>query len=287
MKTEIIYNVLERFVGRQRLWRIGRWLYLEARRESCNDPGVNGEYNLVGWYCRSLDSKGQVICCFDIGAMHADWTFEAVDIARRSSLKYYGKVFEASPTQAVRIQERINNHKAATVELRERAVSDRIGQAQFAVTGENTGSSTLVLNSTASKNYIAVETTTIDSELESAGWSSVDIVKVDTEGHDYSVIAGGIGSLQDGKIGLLQFEYNWRWLDNHCSLKDVFSTIEALPYRLGKLCSDRVELYRVWHPELDRFIETNFVLIREDLVNKIPAFEFNFSENNVAVKVVP
>ena len=218
--------------------------------------------------------------------MHADWAFQGNEVALKNDLEYQAKVYEASPSQAVRIQQRIANEEKESIELCQRAVSDEIGTAQFAITGDNTGTSSLVLDGVASDNdLIEVDTTTINEEISNSQWDYIDIVKVDTEGNDYSVIVGALDSLVKSKIGILQFEYNWRWLNNHRSLKDVFEITSELPYRLGKLCGENIELYQDWHPELDRFIETNYVLLHDELIRKLPAIEHKFNNNNISVKL--
>ncbi len=46
--------------------------------------------------------------------------------------------------------------------------------------------------------------------------------------------------------------------------------LEDRPYALGRLTSDGLELYSAWHFELDRYVETNFVIIHRGLLAKIP-----------------
>lgn len=257
-------------------------MYLGARREFRNHPQTNGEYALLSWYCRKL-ADDRPFFCFDIGAMHADWTFAALEAAEEHGVKIHGCIFEASPTQAARIMKRIEAVDNAELELRELAASDKTGCAQFAVTGENTGSSTLVLDNAKSAETIEVNLTTIDAELARLGWGALDFVKVDTEGHDFSVIEGGYESLKAGAIGILQFEYNWRWLDSHHSIKDVFKLLSDVDYTVGKLTSEQVEYYYEWHPELDRYVETNFLLVRRDLLSWLPSTEFSFNKYGAPV----
>ena len=259
---------------------------MSARRDTKNDPQSNGEYELLSWYCKSCVLDRKPISCFDIGAMHADWTYKASEVAKINEIEFQAKVFEASPSQADRIQERIENEGGEATELCRRAVSHETGKAKFAITGDNTGSSSLVIDSTITDDQlIEVDTTTIDEEIGRSNWDFIDIVKIDTEGNDYSVIVGALDSLVKCRIGIIQFEYNWRWLNNHRSLKDVFELVSDLPYRLGKLCGDDIELYQHWHPELDRFIESNYVLLKYDLIDKLPATEHHFIGGNVSVKV--
>jgi hypothetical protein len=71
-------------------------------------------------------------------------------------------------------------------------------------------------------------------------------------------------ALHAGHFGIIHGEYNGRWLLNHARRRDVCELIVDTPYRLGKLVGAELELYDRWHAELERFFETNYVLIRRD-----------------------
>ena len=52
-----------------------------------------------------------------------------------------------------------------------------------------------------------------------------------------------------------------RSLGCHSSEINVFGFFADKPYRIGKLYGNGIECYDAWHPELERFFETNYVLI--------------------------
>jgi hypothetical protein len=83
----------------------------------------------------------------------------------------------------------------------------------------------------------------------------------------------------------VQFEYNWRWLINHASLRDVFEYIKDKPYRLGKLVGRSIELFDAWHFELDRYFENNYVLIRRGSALLESANVVRFDESNCARRI--
>ena len=128
-----------------------------------------------------------------------------------------------------------------------------------------------------------VEIRTLDSLLPELGINNVDFVKVDTEGNDLNVLSGAVETLRAGKIGAIQFEYNFLWLHNRFSLYQVFRFIEGLDYRFGKVVPDGIELYDQWHLELDRYIMTNCVLVRCDLCAALNARPYQFSRDNTAI----
>jgi hypothetical protein len=119
--------------------------------------------------------------------------------------------------------------------------------------------------------------------LQKSGIETVSLVKIDTEGFDLLVLRGAEKSLYDGRIGIIQFEYNWRWLYNHTCLRDVFGLISDKSYRLGKLSGFTIEFFDEWHFELDRFFENNYVLIRNDSNLCLLGSTVQFDRSNVGV----
>lgn len=287
-----VYNALERVLGRRALWRAGRWLYLGARRELRNDPRVNGEYALLRWYAAARQNLAQnqpdprpVVVC-DIGANVGHWAAEAV-----SRLGEYGHTdfiihtCEPAPAQRGALSERLAAEVAqGLVVVDDRGVAARAGLVAFSITGKGTGDSAIstVAAPAGAANTIAV--TTLDAIAAERGYAAFDLVKVDTEGNDFNVITGAAALFDARRIGVLQFEYNWRWVAFRYWLKDVFDFVEGRPYRLGRLTQGGVEFYEAWHPELDRFIETNFVLVREDLVRRLPHWFATFDPSNLPVE---
>jgi len=105
----------------------------------------------------------------------------------------------------------------------------------------------------------------VDEFLEARPGEKVTIIKSDTEGFDFAVMKGARSSLAKRQIDLWQFEYNWRWLDcRHC-IRDVFELAAECGYEVGRIRSTgRIELYDKWNPELERYFEANYCLVRAD-----------------------
>jgi hypothetical protein len=130
-----------------------------------------------------------------------------------------------------------------------------------------------------------VETSTIDRYIAEKSIEHVDLLKIDTEGNDFRVLQGAIGSLRAGTIGVVQFEYNHRWIHARSYLKDVFDMVQSTPYRVAKVCSSALEVYTGWHPELERFFETNYALIHERLIVPLGCEAFRIGAANVCERV--
>jgi len=125
----------------------------------------------------------------------------------------------------------------------------------------------------------------LDTFLVDERINAVKMAKIDTEGFDFLVLKGAEQALTLGAFEIVQFEYNWRWLLNQTSLRDVFHLISGKPYRLGKLMGESIEFYDDWHFELDRYFENNYVLVRRDS----PVMELGraacFDQSNAPIRV--
>lgn len=118
--------------------------------------------------------------------------------------------------------------------------------------------------------------------MASQGLDKLTMLKIDTEGFDCEVLRGAVLALANKRIDVIQFEYNWRWLANRSSLRDVFQLIEGTEYRLGKLVGNGVVFYEKWHFELDRYFENNYVLVPRGSVIERLGQHVHFDASNVA-----
>ena len=237
-------------------WRIGRRLYFSARRDIPNCPVSNGEYWLIERFIS--ESSSNIMILMDIGANQGNWSAQAKEILNRQSKNGVIYAFEPTPSTYSFLSKRFEAD--SYIKLNKIALSNYSGEAEFFVMGALAGTNSLhnMQDSVVEK----VQTQRFDDFLASAGLETGLFVKSDTEGHDLSVLRGAEKSLRSGCVDVWQFEYNHRWVANHSFLKDVFDFIADKPYRLGKLYGNGIEIYEKWHPELERFFEANYVLIR-------------------------
>lgn len=268
-------------VIRSLVWKISRRLYMWARRDLPNNPETNGEYWLIEKLLSTSSSSAVIL--MDIGANKGDWSAQALKIL--DCLGKCGEIYAFEPTQSTYefLIKRFQNN--ANVILKKIALSNYSGEAEFFVVGALAGTNSLLKGSLEGKalNVEQVQTLRFDDFLASTRLLSVDFVKSDTEGYDMSVLISAQQSLKEGRVEVWQFEYNYRWISNHYSLKDVFNFIEDMPYLLGKLYGNGIEIYEKWHPELDRFFEGNYVLIRKGSeIEKLGVF-MRFDVGNVLV----
>jgi len=165
------------------------------------------------------------------------------------------------------------------------ALSNVEGDSIFYSDGAGAGTKTNSLHEVSGPNRETVHLRRLDSWLAAEGIDALTMVKIDTEGFDFLVMEGAERTLTLGACEIVQFEYNWRWLLNRASLRDVFRLIAGKPYQLGKLIDESIEFYDEWHFELDRYFESNYVLIRRDSPLLALGKRVRFSPSNSPVGV--
>lgn len=259
-------------VLRRLLWRFSRKFYMLSRFDGDNEPGRNGEYWLLQQVVERVKSETPLL--FDVGANQGNWTGKA--LALRGSKAIRIEAFEPSSETRRILAERVDSN--ASVGVNAVALSSEVGTACFY--SNSVGAGTNSLDSVSGDRVEEVEVSTIDMYMAKHGLQHIDFLKIDTEGFDFNVLQGASEALQQGNIEIVQFEYNWRWLINHKSLRDVFAFIADKPYRFGKLSRNRVHLFEAWHFELDRYFENNYVLVRNNSALMALCSEARFDSSN-------
>src|SRR5713101_1799227 len=138
---------IELVLGRSLVWRAGRWLYLGARRELLNDPCYSGEYRLQAWVVGALDGASNRPTFLDVGANVGEWTASLLETLEENGAISGSRIhaFEPAPAHCARLRQRFDAEIAAsTVFVVPAAVGVEEGELPFFVTGNESGSSSLM-----------------------------------------------------------------------------------------------------------------------------------------------
>jgi FkbM family methyltransferase len=138
------------------------------------------------WLLRTLLQRGD--CFIDVGANLGDWTLPAARLVGQG-----GRVlaFEPVPQAAAALRKSAWVNRMSQVQVFERALSNRSGQAEFSVERENSGGSRLnrmADDAGRSFTHVKVEVGTLDEA--SAALAGVALVKIDVEGYEAEVLQG-------------------------------------------------------------------------------------------------
>ncbi len=260
-------DTLGAVIGRRQLVRAARFALHRARLDVPNDPDRNGEYALQRWVLETarLDAP---ITVLDVGANVGAWShsllWQAARARRLERLRLHA--FEPADHTHRLLTARIGAH----ARVNRLAVSGRSGSATLQVVAPGAGTNSLHGDPDASLPTEEVQTITVDTYLERRGIQHVDLLKVDTEGHDFDVLSGCRRALRNRALSLVQFEYNHRWIRARHYLKDAFELLEPFGYRIGKLTPRGIELYPGWDPDLETFVEGNYLAATADTAEQLP-----------------
>lgn len=273
---KISFGLIGRPSVRRTLWRFGRGLYRLARGDGDNNIATNGETYVQSVACRHASPGNN--CILDVGANVGEWTEQLIKNPMFTS-QIVAHAFEPVPATRALLLARI---KHPQVSVHPMALSDRDGETQMSTYGmDRSGvNSLLTAANEPGTTTVDVALCRMDTFAKERNIREILLAKCDAEGHDLFVIRGARGLLEEGKIALLQFEYNSRWVYAGAHLRDVFVEVKGLPYVVAKVLSDRIEIYPEWHFELEHYFEGNYLLVRSDAISWFSAHTCMFDSSN-------
>jgi FkbM family methyltransferase len=257
--------------GRRQVVRAARFVLRRACLDLPNDLHGNGEASLQRWVLRTVPADSRA-CVVDVGANVGRWSASMIAAARLAGrlddLDLHA--FEPTADTFALLSAALRDVPAR---LHNVALSDRNGWARLHVIAPGAGRNSLHEQDEPDPGVTSevVATATLDSYAARAGLSEITLVKIDAEGHDLHILRGAAGLLAGRRIGAVQFEYNHRWISARAFLRDAFDLVQPHGYRIGKLTPGGVEFYPAWDPELETFVEGNYLACLPGLAGRLPA----------------
>jgi FkbM family methyltransferase len=278
-----ILGLLERLLGRRLMWKLGRRIYLHARREGSLDIETNGERLLQEALARRSAARNAPLTVYDVGANHGQWSRSLLtDLRHARAPSAHLTLFE--PIGPIRVSlEGLREEfgDTATIEIVPQAVSDEPGSAEMVFTEVAAGNHHLDSSDFSyDGERVSVEVTTLDLFHEAAGHAFVDMVKIDAEGFDPKVVIGMEGMLRQGQVGVVQIEYSILFVRSRAYLLDLFTIAHRHGYIVALLTAHGFEIHRQWHPDLERFYLSSYVLLRPDSADLLPARVMEYGDDN-------
>ena len=260
-----------RAIGRRDVVRAARFVFRRACLDIPNNMRTNGELWLQQ---RTLDfwPTGQPIHVVNVGANVGMWSAAMLAAARQAGrfedLDLHA--FEPSSYTFARLSDVLGGQ---SVTLARVALGEQSGSSVLHLLAPGAGTNSLHLppGAPAGATTEEVATTTLDAYADLARLDRIALVKIDTEGHDLAVLRGAQGLLAEQRIPIVQFEYNHRWVYSRSFLRDAFDLLEPFGYQVGKLTPHAVEFYPRWDPDIETFVEGNYVGCTPWAVKRLPA----------------
>jgi FkbM family methyltransferase len=109
-----------------------------------------------------------------------------------------------------------------------------------------------------------VQCRTLDSIVSENNVSTIDLLKIDVEGHELSVLRGAKATFSAGKIAAVQFEFGGCNLDTRTNLQDFFYFFADYGFELHVIRprGDFVRLSK-YSELMEQYRTTNFLAIQD------------------------
>ncbi len=242
----------------RRAWPIrwfGRFCYLFYRAYENRDFDfrTNGEE----WCLRQL-AKLDMRCAFDVGANMGDWTGLALEVWPNVTIH----AFEIVPENFRQLSGRVAN--CGRVKSNPVGLSDTDAEIKVYFSRDtHYRASAYSMPDVADTVPIPAKVITGDSYVLAQKVGSIDYLKIDVEGMEGAVLRGLKQTLSEGRVRVIQFEYNTPNIVSGFLLRNAYEFLSPLGYRVGKLYPNYVD-FRPYELSHEDFCGPNFIAARAD-----------------------
>ena len=274
----ILTGTLGKVIGRHNLVRYGNFISRAGRLDFPNGLTNNGETLVQRVVLGAKEVTPKVIV--DCGANIGEWTYQ---LCRESELKdnnFEMDIYSFEPSaytyrKLVSTIKNIGDKENIRFSPVNKALSSRIGEANLAIANPGAGTNSLVYTENIQNEKMeSVHLTTLDYFMEQNNISHISLLKIDAEGHDPDVIKGAERLIANQNIGVIQFEYNWRWIFGNNFLRNVFMNLSENGYHLGKVTPKGIQFFPRYSIELETFVESNYIACTDEWVDKFPVVDY-------------
>lgn len=256
MKKKLKRIVLQVFArkGFQTFFERIHWVTLRLMNYgSANSPKYSGELYLL----EHISKQKGLRVIFDVGANQGQYTRMVNKVMSKSTdLTIYS--FEPSETSFQALSKgskSIDRVKCFNMGLGDRQQTLKLYAADF---GSVKASVYQSPDERESRHVEEIRIETLDDFCSEHEIERIDFLKIDTEGHEYSVLVGAKRMLDEGRIGVIQFEFGNQQVYSHHFLNDFFELLGGYDiYRLVQ--NGFVKIKR--DPRFEIFQTTNYVAI--------------------------
>lgn len=221
----------------------------------------NGELQLLENVESFSESAKQVI--FDVGANVGEYSVIAKKINKEAQIH----CFEIHTDTVKTLQGNLKNF--SNIVINNFGLSNKSSTVDFLDYGSNSGANSFITapafqhlgETKISKSKVI----TGDEYCAKNKVNKIDVLKIDVEGHEYSVLEGFSTMLSMQNISVIQFEYGYNNGDEHTLMKDFFLFFEKYGYKVGVLRKGGVNFSEFHHRFNDFDSGPNYVALLDKL----------------------
>lgn len=232
-------------------------LYVDCYQGDGNaDMKTNGEFLFLNKFI----SKNNIEVVFDVGANVGEYTGYVLQFDDKLDIH----CFEPSPSAFRKLKSRF---RQSNIHFNNIALSNKSGRKTLYQRKGISAHSSFYKTGEYSKSNISskkVITTTLDKYCKTNSIKRIDLLKIDTEGHEFAILEGARRMLKNQVIDIVQFEFGNASTYAQVFFKDFVDLFSKYNYEIYKIMPMRIEkvVYGIVH---ERCSYANFLAIRKGL----------------------
>lgn len=249
--------------GFQPLWeRLHNWTLVWMNYGGGCSLGDSGEHHVIKLLGQTKTQKGSAPTVFDVGANIGDYSVCCKELVPPAILY----CFEPLSTAYAELNRRLSTYR--DVHPLNIALSDRSGSADiysYSFEGQPAYAlASLVERLPTQHGRIELEGTTevsvstIDAFCDANAIDVIDLLKIDVEGHELSVLKGAERKIRAGQIYMIQFEFGPANLYSHTTFFEFWSLLSP-QYEIFRILPNGFRRIRYYEESCEIYLTTNYL----------------------------
>lgn len=229
------------------------------------DVNTSGEAYAISSIEHKFINEDSIII-FDIGANQGQFTAVALSVLKKINNKL--KIFAFEPQKAA-YEECTKTLNSSAVELFNYGFSDTEGIKTLFRNNDISTLSSLyetdcLYEPEFSKDRVEINLTTIDSFIDKNKIDKIHYLKMDVEGHEFSILKGAEQALKEKRIEMIQFEFGNVNAISRVFMKDFFDLLGDR-YNLYRLLKDGIQKISQYNGNVEIYNTAIYLAINKDL----------------------
>ena len=116
---------------------------------------------------------------------------------------------------------------------------------------------------TVNKNSIKIELKKLNDFIDKEKFKDIDFIKIDTEGHEFKVLEGGLDFIKKNNVKMVQIEFNWHNLFTNNTIYQFSDILDNYVLTQLNLLNGKLILKDKKHYFSNIFQLSNFIFVEE------------------------
>lgn len=264
----ILYALLSPTLGRKsfrRLYMLASSVSFVGLNYRNTNIKTNGELYFINKIGQYFKRKGNPVVLFDVGANIGNYSILLDEVLKGQEKKIYAfEPFSVPFSELKKKEEIIKDFSPYLL-----GFSEKKEKVKFLTTTAFSEVSSLYNKDFSQYNFSLdkseeLEFDSIDNFCKEHHIDKIDFLKVDVEGHDFFVLKGAKGLIDNNEIDFIQFEYG---AANHLSKTFLYDFFQLLSpnYRIFRLLRNGFAEIKVYNTDIEIHILSNYIAINKNI----------------------